>query len=418
MMALAGFGPDPDNLRSAWLQRIRRNLEQAEPAARASGLRHLKFLLGENPDVESQLTIIDLKNKDRQAQADADDPNDADDPEDIDPFADEGGGIIRNEPFDRETAQSMLYLASGSRGQQAGEIALRLLAQNQGRASTRADLHAYAASCFRRAGQEAKAAEHDAWVEKLALGDAALDLRIAGGYAFGDDYQRAALWHRRAAFEVAPDPLPLADVFSVFATDELTAGHWPQAAAASEIACQIYAGVEFGGTSLLPMLLRFRQQADLARALALLPAERERAVAMLDHCHAISPCDGSLADYFFPAVRAAGLVREHDAWFDLSWNRLQTVIKRFPRGYNTLNTTAWMASRAARQLDAAEAGLKEALAIYPRQAAFLDTMAEIQFARGRRDEAIKWSLQSVNAMPNDSAIRRQYHRFRLAPLPQ
>jgi predicted Zn-dependent protease len=69
-------------------------------------------------------------------------------------------------------------------------------------------------------------------------------------------------------------------------------------------------------------------------------------------------------------------------------------------------------------LDAAEAGLKEALAIYPRQAAFLDTMAEIQFARGRRDEAIKWSLQSVNAMPNDSAIRRQYHRFRLAPLPQ
>lgn len=419
MMALAGLGSDPDGCRGEWLQRIRRNLEQAEPAVRAEGLNHLIFLLGDEPDVDSQLAIIDLRNLDQKAEAA--EPEGGDEPAAdpvADPFADDGDGLVERDPFDRETARSMLYLAGGNRWQQAAEIALRLLAQNHGRAGTRADLHAYAAACFRRAGDEAQAAEHDAWVEQLALGDAMLALRIAGGYAFGDDYERASLWQRRAAFEVAPEPLRMADVFNAYATDAIAAGNWPQAAAASEIVSQIYAGVEFGGIPLLPVLRRFRQQADLAHALALLPTERERAVAMLASCHALSPCDASLADNFFPAVRAAGLVSEHDAWFAISWKQIQAVIKRFPQGYNTLNSAAWLASRAARNLDVAETDLKRALAIYPRQGAFLDTMAEIQFARGRREEAVNWSLQSVNAMPNDGAIRRQYHRFRSAPFPK
>jgi predicted Zn-dependent protease len=71
-----------------------------------------------------------------------------------------------------------------------------------------------------------------------------------------------------------------------------------------------------------------------------------------------------------------------------------------------------------RHLDEAEVHLKQALATLPRQAAYLDTMGEIQFARGRREEALEWSKKSINYLPSDSAIRRQYHRFTSGPLPK
>jgi predicted Zn-dependent protease len=69
-------------------------------------------------------------------------------------------------------------------------------------------------------------------------------------------------------------------------------------------------------------------------------------------------------------------------------------------------------------LDEAEAHLNIALTTLPNQAAYLDTMAEIQFARGRREEALAWSKKSINSMPSDSAIRRQFHRFTHDPLPK
>ena len=54
----------------------------------------------------------------------------------------------------------------------------------------------------------------------------------------------------------------------------------------------------------------------------------------------------------------------------------------------------------------------------PYQVAYLDTMAEVQFAKGKRKEALEWSARAVNYRPTDPQLRRQHERFRSSPLPR
>jgi tetratricopeptide (TPR) repeat protein len=113
-----------------------------------------------------------------------------------------------------------------------------------------------------------------------------------------------------------------------------------------------------------------------------------------------------------------GLLKEHDAWFDVTWQRMEEIIRTYPKSDNTRNTAAWFASRALRKVDEGEAHLKVALDLNPDQPAYLDTMAEIHFARGNREKALEWSSIAVNLAPEDNQLRRQQERFRSEPFPQ
>ena len=387
MFALAGFGTDPANLREQWLDLAWANITKADAGQRPKLLKHLEFLVGQSADASSLLKIHDLNPPPK-------------------------------EELGRRVDVLLLNLSAAGSWQEAAEIILGLLAnKEEPTANTRPDLHAWAAACLRRAGQEAQAVEHDAWVEKLALGDASAYLRIGQAYAFGDDYDRCSQWWQRAACEVSPASTQYDNILESYATDLLNAGKWAQAAAVSEVLAQVTSRSVYAGSS-QTQLLRVRLQSDLGHALSLLEPDRPRAIKMLENCHGTLRCDGLLADSFFPALRAVGLIEEHDKWFELTWQNMQAAIKRFPGSHNTRNSAAWLAARAMRHLDEAEDHLKQALATLPRQAAYLDTMAEIQFARGRREEAMEWSKKSINYLPSDTAIRRQYHRFTSGPLPQ
>jgi tetratricopeptide (TPR) repeat protein len=253
-------------------------------------------------------------------------------------------------------------------------------------------------------------------VDTLTLGDPAIAMRIGNGYAYGCDYQRAAEWWARAARESAPDSGEFALALKFHSDELLEQGNWKETAAISEVLCRIYAGSEFRWSSPLPFM-RQRLEADSTRALAGLAGHREESIALLERCHRDFASDGSLADFFFPALRKVGLMREHDRWFDETWSIMTAVIQRFPDSDNTRNTAAWFASRARRKLDLAEQYLTVALAANPYQSAYLDTMAEIQFAKGDRKKAIEWSKLAVNFTPEDQQLRRQQDRFRNAPLP-
>jgi predicted Zn-dependent protease len=97
---------------------------------------------------------------------------------------------------------------------------------------------------------------------------------------------------------------------------------------------------------------------------------------------------------------------------------MSAVLRKFPDSDNTCNTAAWLASRACRKLEPAEKLLLHALALNPEQPAYLDTMAEIQFAKGNRAKALEWSSEAINFMPLDTMLRRQHHRFQSGPLPR
>ncbi len=419
MFALAGIGPDPDNLRERWLARLWKHVEQADPGQRSTLLRRVSFLLGRTPDVDSRIKLFDLRAKLEPAAKD-EEPKPA--AEDDDPLAGDEEMVDPDQedeiPDDAaEAGVDMLYLAAAGRWEETAKLTVKLLSAYKGRANTRADLHAYAASCLRRAGKDKEAAEHDAWVEKLALGDGVLYRRIADGYAFGEDYARSAKWWQRAVCEISPESRDIDGILEDHISLLLDDGQWEKAAATSEVLAQILSRTNHSLLTLTGQL-NVRQQADLARAMCLLKTDRDRAIAMLARCHSQDPCGGMLADHFFPALRKAGLTSEHDKWFDLSWEKIQSVIKRYPGSHNSRNSAAWLAARSVRKLAAAEAEAKQALAVYPEQGAYLDTMAEIQFAKGHREEAIKWSERAIKARPTDSAVRRQLVRFRGEPFPK
>ena len=277
-------------------------------------------------------------------------------------------------------------------------------------------LYACAAASLRKAGRDADADAQDAWVEKLALGRDAAE--IANGYAFGQDYTRASEWWARAARQCDPTDL---EAFSIMlqlhSTMLIEQGKWKEVASVSEVRAQMAAGADSGSESPLTGL-RLRLQADLGRALGNLKADRAGSIAMLEKCQAMFPCDGSLADDFFPALRQVGLIKEHDQWFKESWDRILAVVDAYPESDNTANTAGWLASRAQRNLNQAQKLLERALTLNPDQPPYLDTMAEIQFAKGNREKALEWSTRAVNFKPLDSMIRRQQERFRSAPLPR
>lgn len=392
LLALHDYGRDPGKLREKWMTRIWKSLESlpaAQAGDRAALVASLSTIAGDAPSFLKAWTLLPEK--------------------------------IRNSNY---WTQHIVYLSMEGRWEEAANIILKQIALfAEAKQEPSAVLHAYAAAALRQAGRGQEAATHDSWVEKLVLADPSLSIQIGAGYAFGADYERSDLWWARAACEADPDSDEFLTAINARLDHLLEKGVWRESAALAEMLARNRAiqGEQFDS----PLsLLRDRLRSDVGRALSLLPENRAQAVAILDRCHAMMVTDGSLADYFFPFVRKAGLIKEHDAWFAETWRRIDEVVKQYPESHNTLNTAAWLASRALRKLDEAETMQNKALSVKPRQPAYLDTMAEIQFARGNRQKALEWSRKAVICAPVDDAereyllLRRQQERFRSDPLPK
>ena len=385
LLALVGLSRDPHQQRTKWLGLAWAAIEQAVPEKRQPLLGKMTSLMNLNPDVGTILKLWDMLPEGARAG-------------------------LRSETH--------LYdLSAAGRWEEASAVILNQIENRSKSGQEPAPaLYAYAAACLRKAGHAEEAAAQDATVEKLALGSEAS--RIAAGYSYGGDYPRATEWMARAVRQCDPeDTGTLVLVLQAYQTILLEGGKWLEVAAITEVVAQLVASRE--SITAPPLVaLRLRLQADLGRAMANLKNDRAGSVSILRKCHQLFPSDGSLADDFFPSLRKAKLMKEHDEWFDESWASLTAVIAEFPDSENTYNTTAWLASRARRNLDEAEKFEEKALATRPDQPAYLDTMAEIQFAKGNRRKALEWSSRAVNFFPGDLQLRRQNERFRSAPLPK
>lgn len=268
--------------------------------------------------------------------------------------------------------------------------------------------YALAAGLSRRSGKTEDAERFDVLAEKLALGDPMLALQIAENYRFAGDRGRQEIWIRRAVMWSEPGHQAFESALPGYVAILKQEKKWLEAAALSEIAI----AQEVSGANQTTTTGIARLSADLFKALARLKSDRAAALALLEETFQENMRSGALADDFLPLVRDAGLKAESERWFLKSWDGLQEIIRKYPEGENTRNTAAWMASRARLKLDEAAAVLKTALESMPRQAAYLDTMAEIEFARRNRDGAIKWSEKAVNYAPENPDLKDQNQRFR------
>lgn len=396
MLALLDIGSDPRRLREKWLS-LAANAVKNAPAEKQAALNARIYyataqLSRRNGDVKQALAAWDeLPPANRN-------------------------GISSDNIF--------ITLSAGGRWEEAGAYFLKLISRfNDAKFEPRPDLYACAAGCLRQAGHLAEAATYDAWADKLALGNTEYALKISAAYSFCRDYARAEEWRNRAMrecdaaageFFVSEDGMTL--VLQKVADTLLERGQWKQAAAINEVLAQ--GALVDSRTIQGVLMLRQRMQADMGRALSNLKDDRAGSIALLEKCHRLIPSDGSLADCFFPSLRKAGLLAEHDRWFDVSWKLITDVISRFPGSDNTCNTAGWLASRARLKLDLAEKLMEKAIAMNPEQSAYLDTMAEVQFSKGNRNKALEWSQLAINFWPQDAQLRHQNERFRKDPLPR
>lgn len=209
-------------------------------------------------------------------------------------------------------------------------------------------------------------------------------------------------------------------------------GQWKTAAAIAEVNIRLM--MRGRGSLGLHTILRARFYADFCHAMLQLErGKRASAFKMLDDARKLVPGDGALADEFFPMLREAGVGRLYDQWFEDSYRHIAAACKLYPEAHNSHNTAAWLASRAVRRLDDALLHSKAALEARPTQGAYLDTMAEIWFARGNRAKAVEWSEKAVacsighangnprseqQVLTNFKQLHLQLERFKKGPLPQ
>lgn len=274
--------------------------------------------------------------------------------------------------------------------------------------------HARLAACLRRAGGDAAEIErHEQQAELLTLGDVRMAEAISSIYQAFGDFDRARHWLGKAMrFSTDWE----AGSFAVFYYEAKEAGDWKTAASLGEV--ELLSRIMMGRYNESPdLLLQLRIEIEMARGLAEWGTDAAAAERRMEESFRLRPTDPSLADYFFPALRKAGLDELHDRWFARTWAILDEVTRRFPDGANSKNTAAWTASRANRRLDEAERMLARALELSPGTPAYLDTMAEIHFARGDRGTALEWSMKAVGQSPGMLTITRQYERFRVGEFP-
>jgi len=275
----------------------------------------------------------------------------------------------------------------------------------------------YAAACMRKAGDETAAIEWERKAELLAMGETQALGQIGYYYAITGDFKRAGEWWHRAAAECTNDHRSFSEILGFLGTEAAAREDWKKAAAIVEAKTLEIAMAGRSSNELAAGYLRQRLEADMTRAFSLLSKDKARATATIEQCIKEPFADVLLADYFFAPMRSVGMVEMHDAAFEKSWKRLTAIIERFPDGENTRNSAAWLASRANRRLDEAEKQVTHALKSSPKQAAYLDTLAEVHFARGDRAKAMEFSTRGLQEEPGDLQLIRQHLRFERGEFP-
>jgi len=381
ILTLFRIGNNPNNLRDQWLKRAWAAVTAAKKEDAEAKLQLLADLAVISKDAPTGLRAMDKL--------------------DIEP------------DYTVTFGNYMLFLSAANRWDRSAELWLKLVEKEP----TRPEFHADAAASLRRAGKTAEAAEQDALADKLSLADPESCMKIGQAYAIGGDFTRASQWWERAVLIAAPGSELWQEALKSHGQERLDSNDWSRAAAIYEVMALAQNRYGSFGEETPALKLRLRVNADFSHALSRLATDREASLATLANCHKLLMADGSLADNFFPAVRKAGLIQQHDAWFELTWQMLSGVLKSYPDCDNTCNTAAWMAGRAVLHLDEAEKLVNKALANNPDQSAYLDTKAEIYFARKDRKQAVELSRQSLETEPFDEALRRQYNRYQNAPFP-
>jgi tetratricopeptide (TPR) repeat protein len=98
-------------------------------------------------------------------------------------------------------------------------------------------------------------------------------------------------------------------------------------------------------------------------------------------------------------------------WFMIYYAPMQEHLRKYPEDSLIANNAAWLAVKCGFEIDRALELSLEVTKRYPTDT-YLDTLAEVYFAKGETDRAIEISLACQRLNPRDPHHHRQLSRFR------
>lgn len=289
---------------------------------------------------------------------------------------------------------------------------------------------------LQKLGRNSKSQEVFDRAMRLCLGNPG-NLSDYGEYLYAAGYERKAteLWIRAAMMSdlVSADLDDFVWLVTLLASNGqhfYASGDWQKAWSISEVFARFIMRSSSVSTR---VALKARYQAEFCHGMMMLnQGSTKEGMRRLEAARKMIPADGALADDFFPALRNKIPAKIYNRWFDESYAHILEVCKDYPQSHNAHNTAAWLASRAVRHLDEAHTHAQKAVALRPNQGAYLDTMAEVWFAKGKREKALAWSEKAMAASISNAAgsprglrlvyanyqqLNKQYQHFKNDPLP-
>jgi len=166
------------------------------------------------------------------------------------------------------------------------------------------------------------------------------------------------------------------------------------------------------GASKIGGYLKLSHLIHKARARGLLAAGKiDAALAEIELSRQAMPGSIGLAEDLVSELVKAGRKAEADALFAKVFAANEAVCKDFPKAATWLNNTAWLAARCDRNLDAALGYATRATELAPDKPGYLDTLAEVHYRRGNRDQAVKLAKRCLELAPEDVHYQEQLARF-------
>ncbi len=142
-----------------------------------------------------------------------------------------------------------------------------------------------------------------------------------------------------------------------------------------------------------------------------------KALASLEDYWQLTPGNASIGEELLPLLEEAGQQDKARAYYDKTRQLAEEACQVFPNSAMAHNNLAWLDARSRRYLDQAQEHAESAVRLKPGTAAYLDTLAEVYFAKGDRAKALELSDQAVKLTPDDKELLGQRARFENAPLP-
>jgi tetratricopeptide (TPR) repeat protein len=147
-----------------------------------------------------------------------------------------------------------------------------------------------------------------------------------------------------------------------------------------------------------------------ARGLVAIRKFRE-ARAEIDTCVTLLPGDVELPLSLVPELAKHGQKGEAADLYNRVVAVHEKVLAEYPRCSASHNQLAWLAARCRRDLDRALEHARKAVELEPRQASYLDTLAEVYFQRGDRDRALELMKKCLEMEPKKDFYRQQLRRY-------